>query len=66
MNSPAGTAISARQLTRKFGDKVAGDHIDLDIPAGRIYGFLGPNGSGKSTTLASGLPVDVDLEIGEP
>jgi ABC-2 type transport system ATP-binding protein len=45
------TAISARQLTRRFGDKVAVDHIDLDIPAGRIYGFLGPNGSGKSTTL---------------
>ena len=48
MNS---TAISARSLTRKFGDKVAVDHIDLDIPSGRIYGFLGPNGSGKSTTL---------------
>ena len=46
-----GTAISARQLTRKFGEKVAVDHIDLDIPSGRIYGFLGPNGSGKSTTL---------------
>jgi ABC-2 type transport system ATP-binding protein len=46
-----GTAISARQLTRKFGDKIAVDHIDLDIPSGRIYGFLGPNGSGKSTTL---------------
>ncbi len=45
------TAISARQLTRKFGDKTAVDHIDLDVPAGRIYGFLGPNGSGKSTTL---------------
>ncbi len=45
------TAISARQLTRKFGDKIAVDHVDLDIPAGRIYGFLGPNGSGKSTTL---------------
>ncbi len=45
------TAISARQLTRKFGDKTAVDHVDLDIPAGRIYGVLGPNGSGKSTTL---------------
>ncbi len=44
-------AISARQLTRRFGSKVAVDHIDLDIPSGRIYGFLGPNGSGKSTTL---------------
>ncbi len=47
----SGIAITARQLTRKFGDKVAVDHIDLDIPSGRIYGFLGPNGSGKSTTL---------------
>ncbi len=47
----AGAAITARQLTRKFGDKIAVDHIDLDIPSGRIYGFLGPNGSGKSTTL---------------
>ena len=44
-------AISARQLTRRFGAKTAVDHVDLDIPAGRIYGFLGPNGSGKSTTL---------------
>jgi ABC-2 type transport system ATP-binding protein len=44
-------AISARGLTRKFGAKTAVDHIDLDIPSGRIYGFLGPNGSGKSTTL---------------
>jgi ABC-2 type transport system ATP-binding protein len=43
----ATAAISARGLTRK----IAVDHIDLDIPAGRIYGFLGPNGSGKSTTL---------------
>ena len=51
MSSPAGPAISARQLTRKFGPKVAVDHIDLDVPSGRIYGFLGPNGSGKSTTL---------------
>jgi ABC-2 type transport system ATP-binding protein len=51
VNAPARTAISARQLTRKFGAKTAVDHIDLDIPSGRIYGFLGPNGSGKSTTL---------------
>ncbi|HEV8444568.1 MAG TPA: ABC transporter ATP-binding protein [Steroidobacteraceae bacterium] len=47
----SGEAISARGLTRRFGAKTAVDHIDLDIPAGRIYGFLGPNGSGKSTTL---------------
>jgi ABC-2 type transport system ATP-binding protein len=62
-----GTAISARQLTRKFGDKVAVDHIDLDIPSGRIYGFLGPNGSGKSTTLrmlcGMLLPTDGQAEV---
>ena len=51
VNALARTAISARQLTRKFGARTAVDHIDLDIPSGRIYGFLGPNGSGKSTTL---------------
>jgi len=51
VSANAGTAISARQLTRKFGEKTAVDHVDLDIPSGRIYGFLGPNGSGKSTTL---------------
>ena len=49
--SPGGAAISARQLTRRFGAKTAVDHVDLEIPSGRIYGFLGPNGSGKSTTL---------------
>jgi ABC-2 type transport system ATP-binding protein len=47
----AGVAISARGLSRHFGPVVAVAGIDLDIPRGRIYGFLGPNGSGKSTTL---------------
>ena len=44
-------AISARGLTRRFGARLAVDCVNLDIPPGRIYGFLGPNGSGKSTTL---------------
>jgi ABC-2 type transport system ATP-binding protein len=44
-------AITARGLTRRFGDVLAVDGIDLDVPAGQIYGFLGPNGSGKSTTI---------------
>ena len=44
-------AIRTRGLTRKFGALVAVDRLDLDVPAGRIYGFLGPNGSGKSTTI---------------
>lgn len=44
-------AIRARGLTRRFGDLVAVDGIDLSVPRGRIYGFLGPNGSGKSTAI---------------
>lgn len=46
-----GLAIEARGLSKQFGDLVAVDHIDLDVPKSRIYGFLGPNGSGKSTTI---------------
>jgi ABC-2 type transport system ATP-binding protein len=44
-------AIVASALTRRFGDLVAVDHLDLAIPRAAIYGFLGPNGSGKSTTI---------------
>lgn len=44
-------AISVRGLTKKFGDTVVVDSLDLDVPEGRIMGFLGPNGSGKTTTL---------------
>lgn len=46
-----GLAIEARGLSKQFGDLVAVNHIDLDVPKSRIYGFLGPNGSGKSTTI---------------
>jgi len=44
-------AIRSRGLTRRFGDLVAVDHVDLAVPRAQVYGFLGPNGSGKSTTL---------------
>ena len=44
-------AIQARGLTKDFGNVVAVNKLDLDIPRGRIYGFLGPNGSGKSTCI---------------
>ena len=44
-------AIRARGLTKQFGTLRAVDRLDLDVPRGRIYGFLGPNGSGKSTTI---------------
>ena len=44
--------ITTTALTKRFaGGQVAVDHVDLDVPAGAIYGFLGPNGSGKTTTI---------------
>jgi ABC-2 type transport system ATP-binding protein len=48
---PAEAAIVTRGLTRRFGERVAVDRLDLEIPRARVSGFLGPNGSGKSTTM---------------
>jgi len=47
--------ISARGLTKRFGRTLAVDHIDLDIPPGRIVGLIGPNGAGKTTALKAVL-----------
>jgi ABC-2 type transport system ATP-binding protein len=44
-------AIETRGLTRRFGDFVAVNNLDLQIPPKSIYGFLGPNGCGKSTSM---------------
>ena len=44
-------AIETKGLTRRFGDVVAVDDLDLTIADGEVYGFLGPNGAGKSTTI---------------
>lgn len=43
--------ISARGLTKKFGDLVAVDSIDFDVSKGESFGLLGPNGAGKSTVM---------------
>ena len=43
--------ITARGLTKRFGDFTAVDHIDFEVYGGEIFGFLGPNGSGKTTTI---------------
>lgn len=44
-------AIEVKGLSKRFGDKVAVDGVDLTMPRGRVWGFLGPNGSGKTTTI---------------
>jgi len=43
--------ISAQGLTKRYGKTVAVDHIDLEIPAGKIVGLIGPNGAGKTSAL---------------
>ena len=43
--------IAARDLTRRFGDFTAVDHVSFAIERGEIFGFLGSNGCGKTTTM---------------
>jgi ABC-2 type transport system ATP-binding protein len=50
--------IQARELTKRFGDKVAVDHLSFTVEPGRVTGFLGPNGAGKSTTMRLILGLD--------
>ena len=43
--------ISARDLTYRYGDLTAVDHINFEVGEGEVLGFLGPNGAGKTTTV---------------
>jgi len=50
--------IEARDLTKRYGDKTAVDHLSFSVEPGRVTGFLGPNGAGKSTTMRLILGLD--------
>jgi ABC-2 type transport system ATP-binding protein len=50
--------IEARNLTKRYGDKVAVDDLSFTVKPGIVTGFLGPNGSGKSTTMRLILGLD--------
>jgi ABC-2 type transport system ATP-binding protein len=45
------TAVRTSGLTKRFGDLVAVDRLDLEVARGEVFGFLGPNGAGKTTTI---------------
>ena len=47
----AAPTISTQGLSRRFGDFIAVDSIDLRVSPGQFFGFLGPNGAGKSTLM---------------
>ena len=53
-DAPAGARVEIRDLTKRYGGAngvLALDGLDLDVPAGSVFGLLGPNGAGKTTTL---------------
>lgn len=62
-------AITTRNLTRRFGKLEAVENLNLQIPAGSLFGLIGPNGAGKTTTLRmlAGLlePTTGDIRINE-
>src|SRR2546429_5101118 len=63
----AAPTISTQGLTRRFGELVAVDDVNLRVAPGQFFGFLGPNGAGKSTTIKmlTGLlaPTSGSIEI---
>jgi ABC-2 type transport system ATP-binding protein len=50
--------IEARQLTKRYGEKIAVDGVDFTVRPGAVTGFLGPNGAGKSTTMRMIIGLD--------
>jgi lipooligosaccharide transport system ATP-binding protein len=50
-DSDSSSLISARRLTKRFGELTAVDGIDFDVARGEAFGFLGPNGAGKTSTM---------------
>ncbi len=59
--------IEVKNLTKRFGSKVAVDNVSFEVRKGEVLGFLGPNGAGKSTTMrmVTGFipPTDGDIKI---
>jgi len=63
----APVALRVRGLSKRYGERLVVDHLDLDVRKGEVFGFLGPNGAGKTTTIRMILglvrPTDGAIEI---
>lgn len=63
----APVALRLSGLTKRYGERLAVDHLDLEIEQGEVFGFLGPNGAGKTTTIRMALglirPTDGEVQI---
>src|ERR1700693_2321050 len=60
-------ALRALALSKAYGKRLAGAHLDLRVARGDLFGFLGPNGAGKTTTIRMALgliaPTNGSIEI---
>jgi ABC-2 type transport system ATP-binding protein len=52
MNTDRPPALITKDLTKRYGGRVAVDRLSIEVPAGVVAGFIGPNGAGKTTTMA--------------
>src|SRR5215472_1242732 len=61
------SVLRTHQLTKRYGQRLAVDHLDLEVRQGEVFGFLGPNGAGKTTTIRMVLglirPTDGAVQI---
>jgi ABC-2 type transport system ATP-binding protein len=51
MQESSGFVVETSGLTKRFGERVAVDHVELRVPRGSAFGYLGPNGAGKTTLI---------------
>jgi ABC-2 type transport system ATP-binding protein len=60
-------ALRTRNLSKRYGERLVVDHLNLEVNKGEIFGFLGPNGAGKTTTIRMALglitPTSGNVEI---